>query len=180
MIWLYWIITETMWAHQDPSANRECLIWWHQKLCEGKRIPVLGGSDFHRFDGIHCIGKPQTCIYAYSPSPDDIISALRNGNSYIVTQGDAPSLWVESSGKIMGEMVSCGNNIDIQFRDLFNGDILRLITDRNVEEIYCKENSSCMNLQRIYSKVKFVRFEVVRDGKEILISNPLYFEQNEK
>lgn len=164
----------------EYSANRKCLMWWHQKLCEGKRIPVLGGSDFHRPDGMHCIGRPQTCIYAFSPSPDDIIGALRNGNGYVVTREDAPSLWVESSGKILGEKVSCGDNVEIRFRELLKGDALRLVTDRSAEEIDCKENRSFMDLQRIYPEEKFVRFEVVRDGKEILISNPLYFEQNKK
>ncbi|MGB8452916.1 MAG: hypothetical protein WCD89_11380 [Anaerocolumna sp.] len=70
-----------VWNGALPTAsNLVCMDWWHKQLLDGKRIPVIGGSDFHRPEVARLIGSPCSCVYVMSNSPEDILYAIRSGN----------------------------------------------------------------------------------------------------
>lgn len=159
----------------DPGANEACIRWWHRQLCLGKRWRIIGGSDFHRLEPGRCIGQPAMAVYALSRSPQDILSALRRGNSYLLAWPQGPVLRLEAAGALLGECVPRGTETTVALEKLHEGDGIRLITDTDVEEIPCDRNTIALTLHRQYSHARFVRVEVYRAGQRILLSNPLFF-----
>lgn len=63
----------------------------------------------------------------------------------------------------------------IRFEGLRGGDVIRILTDRDTEEIACVPDVYRIELTRAFPAARFVRFELVRQGKTFLISNPIYF-----
>ncbi len=163
------------------SSNLACLEWWHKQLLTGKKIPVVGGSDFHRPDFAGMIGSPCTCVYAMSCSPEDILNALRNGNCYITVSVQGPDIYAEAGGRIMGETALPGSELHAGFRNLKGCDIIRLITDCGTEDIVCENGIQEWEISRRYEKHAFCRFEIWRKltpelpPMPVLLSNPIYF-----
>ncbi len=164
------------------ASNLQCMEWWQEQLSNNKKIPIVGGSDFHRLDVMRLLGMPCTCIYAKSNTNEDIVQAIRNGNSYLSLSSKGPDLYAEAGGKILGETASSGSEARIRFWNLKKGDLLRLITDQDVEEIECGEGIREIEFKREFHGAAFCRFEVVRNidpelgQMKALISNPIYFE----
>ncbi len=59
------------------ESNQACLAWWDERLKEGKRIPITGGSDFHKYEPGRMPASPCTCVYALSNSAEDILEGLK-------------------------------------------------------------------------------------------------------
>lgn len=157
------------------DASEKCLAWWHEQLCRGAKLPVIGGSDFHRPRPYGQIGLPTTALYAMSRAPRDILAAVKGGNGYLTMDRDAPTLWAEAGGAILGETAPQGAPTAIRFDRLRGGDVIRILTDRSAEEIACAPDTSRVELTRDFPDARFVRFELLRCGRTFLISNPIYF-----
>jgi hypothetical protein len=163
------------------STNLKCMEWWHNQLLLGKKIPITGGSDFHRFDVTRIIGMPTTCVYAMSNTLDDIITAIKNGNAYITMFTNGPDLYAEAEGKILGETAPKGSEVKLRLWNLKGKDIICLITDQGTEEIICEDGVYEIELTRRYEQARFCRIEVIRrlvpdlPQMKILFSNPIYF-----
>jgi hypothetical protein len=162
-------------------SNLQCLAWWNEQLQLGRKIPVIGGSDFHRLDVASLVGMPTTCVYAMSNTKGDILHAIRNGNSYISMFTKGPDLFAEAQGKILGETAVTGSELKVHFWNLQERDTVYLITDQGSEEIVCGEGVRDLELKRTPEQAKFCRFEVQRSlvsglpQMKILVSNPIYF-----
>lgn len=157
------------------AANEECLRWWHERLCRGERLGAAGGSDYHRAGLGRGIGQPATALYALSPAPSDILTALRRGNGYIVLWPEGPVLRAQAGEAILGETAKREEEVSVELEGLRGGDVLRLITDQTREEAVCPPETWRLSLRRRFPQARFVRFELVRGNKRILLSNPIYF-----
>lgn len=165
-----------------PKANLAAVAWWHQCLCQGKRIPIIGGSDFHSIELLRMVGLPCTAVYAMSDSPQDILDALQAGHSYILLNPGGPRLFAEAEGSILGEIAPAGSVVHASFQRLQKGDVIRCITDQGTEEITCESAMADFQLDIPSNDALFLRFELYRNdpvpmpGIPFLLSNPIYFE----
>lgn len=157
------------------QINERCIKWWHKQLCNGRRIPVTGGSDFHKFENMRTIGYPTMCLYARSRTVRDLVAALKAGNGYILMDLEGPDIWVDCEGKIFGETASVKRVVKFVFYNLLQNDCIRFITNTGIEESNCTKNLEELNLYRSYRNEKFVRLEIWREKRMILLSNPIYF-----
>jgi len=158
-----------------PEANRKCLEWWDGQLREGRKIPVIGGSDYHRTEYGRMIASPCTCVYAESRTGSDILKAMTQGNSFLVYHPDGPTADCESGGYFFGE----GTEIKLHFRKLRANDRILLITDRNTEELAVGDGVSELRCSRAVRNVKYLRAEIWREpvpGEQMpaLLTNPFY------
>lgn len=165
-----------------PAANRKCLDWWDAGLKEGKRIPVIGGSDFHKAEYLRMPASPCTCVYAGSRTGEDILAAMIQGHSFIVYQPDGPMAEGEADGALFGDMIPEGTEVRLHFWKLREGDRILLITDKSTEEITVQKNVTEMRCSRKVGQIKYLRAEIWRDScaagqMPALLTNPFYIEK---
>ena len=184
-----------MWNGPMRKTNVDGLAWWHSLLLEGKKIPLIGGSDFHRERDPVRIGYPATKVYAASPGVEDILAAIVRGNAYVTASPNGVVLGLRAGGardasatkvnqpgdySIMGDTVpfSDGLILDISANNLGLGMVVRLVTS---EGTAC-EFRGCGQVSRqvkIMSAWQFAYLVVVRRifGVERIaaVSNPVYF-----
>lgn len=164
------------------NENSECLKWWHEQLCQGRRIPVTGGSDFHRPGPLSLPGVPCTCVYAWSRCPEDILSALKKGQGYVKMWPDAPDVEARAGEAVLGGSAPAGTLAEAAFTGLREGDEVRQITDRGQQTRVCPPEGRALKLTMRDPEAKFVRYEVSRKLAKgmpvatILVSNPIYFD----
>ncbi len=130
-----------VWNGPMRIDNISTLKWWHSELLKGKRLPAVGGSDFHRdFAGLtHLLGCPTTLVNASSSSPEDILLAIKSGNSIITSKPDGQVLYLECEGAQIGEEILWHENIAVNIRGerLKKGHLLQVF---NNDEIIYSEN----------------------------------------
>ena len=174
-----------IWNGPMRESNLKAVGLWHSLLMAGKKVPVCGGSDYHRDTPFIFLGGPTTCVYAQSAGASDILAALRLGHAYIVFAPDGPTLEMcAGSDKGMGDSVPWLeiNRLDIKLSGLHKGDMVRVVTPRGSDTL--SQAVERGEFEAHYSMLApgFARVEVLRaflPGLPLLpalISNPLYFD----
>jgi len=167
------------------GSNEEALCWWNAQLCQGRHLPAVGGSDFHREGPMSLPGMPTTCVYALSRAPEDILLALRKGNCFLSMTPDGPEVDMTCAQAGMGDTVSHASPVQLRFSHLKGGDLLRIITDRTQEDTLCPLGTLTAQLAFAQTGVRFVRCEVLRclvpgaAPQRVMVSNPMYFNPEE-
>lgn len=174
-----------VWNGPMRSDNVKALNWWIDFLNKGRRIPIVGGSDFHRNRNIVRMGNPITAVYAKSPSPDDTLKALLAGHSYVTSSLKGPRLELIDMDLHFGDTLKISEPTQIAFvaTSLSWGMCVKVIYN-NKENIYCKHHSvGKIALEIEVEKSGYIFFIVLRRflGKQRIeaLSNPLYIENRQ-
>ena len=80
-----------IWNGPMRESNLRAIGFWHQLLCSGKKLPAVGGSDYHRDTPFIFLGGPTTCVFAESNGKSDILAALRAGHAFITFAPNGPT-----------------------------------------------------------------------------------------
>ena len=169
-----------VWNGATPApVNLECLSWWEEQLKAGKKIPITGGSDFHRTEFGRMLASPCTWLYAASRTPADLLDALKRGHGFITYGPEGPVLRVGPEGYLPGDTVPQDAEISFVFERLKGGDVIALISDQGEERITMEEFTSEYTCTRKVKGLKYLRAQVFRQpeligGMPALISNPFY------
>ncbi len=105
-----------IWNGPMRESNLRAVGLWQSLLAAGKKIPITGGSDYHRDQLFIFPGGPTTCVYAMSPSPADILAALKQGHAYIVFAPDGPALELTAGDAMMGDSVPFAKVRELQIK----------------------------------------------------------------
>ena len=174
-----------VWNGPMRPANLRAIGWWHNLLVAGHKIPVCGGSDYHRSQLFLFPGGPTTCVYAQSASPSDILAALRQGHATIIYAPDGPILnMTAGENAIMGDSVpfSSIKEVQIEIAGLRAGDILQVVTAQERTPLLKAETDGDFHGTFPMAAPGFVRVEILREfvpGVPMLpalLSNPIYFD----
>lgn len=162
-----------------PAINRKCLDWWDKQLKEGKRIPVMGGSDFHRLGYGRMPAAPCTCIYSWSRTEADLIEAMAAGHSFVTYGPDGPMAWGEAGDRIFGDVISPEDEVHFHFWNLWKGDEIRLISDKGIETFEMGERVTEFRLSKKVQRFQYLRAEIRREmvptgEMPALLTNPFY------
>lgn len=176
-----------VWNGPMRVANLQAIGWWHSLLVAGKKIPVCGGSDYHRSQLFLFPGGPTTCVYALSAGVSDILSALRRGHAYIVFAPDGPTLEMTAGEAMLGDSVSFARvkELQITVTGLRAGDVLQVVTAQGSAPLLKAETSGDFRGSYTMEAPGFARVEILREfvpGLPMLpalISNPIYFDSHE-
>jgi hypothetical protein len=169
--------------------------WWHRLLTEGKRKLICGGSDFHSPSPMKAVGMPCTVAYAFSDAPEDILSALKEGRSYIAAGRSAPGICINiyegntvlseeelSDGCVLGQTLPKGTAVRVTLAAVRAGDEVRFFTDAGLFKTHIfKQHTIESGILLEPEDAAFIRAEVWRGtnafaGSPILVSNPVFFE----
>lgn len=174
-----------VWNGPMREANLHAVGLWQSLLVAGKKIPVCGGSDYHRDTPFIFLGGPTTCLYARSDGPSDILAALRAGHSYIIFAPNGPSLEFQAGEAILGDTVAWGEtqSLHIAVDGLNRGDAVRLVTPRGAETLLEAPAPGKFEADYRMTAPGFARLEVWRSflpGLPMLpalLANPIYFDE---
>jgi len=129
-----------VWNGPMRKDNLRAVEFWDGLLKEGKRIPAVGGSDFHRDYGFkYLLGQPTTTVYAKSQTPYDILAALKEGRSVLTHRTNSTFLTIETAGGAMiGDAVKYkeGEEIIVKAKGLLRGHTVKVIDAEGVYYTY--------------------------------------------
>lgn len=175
-----------VWNGVMSERNERAVAFWHGELCAGKRIPAVGGSDYHRPGLLGSLATPCMFVYALSRSRADILNALKKGDGFISYLPDGPTadvLCQNADGAVsFGGSTPKGTEVTFAFDRLAGGDEIRLITDSETERISCPAGAASYRVTRAYPNAGFVRAELSRvyapglPPMKALLTNPIYFD----
>ena len=98
-----------------PSNNR-AIQMWHDLLMEGKHIPIVGGSDYHRSMHPVNLGHPTTRVYAKSNTQEDILDALLHGKAYVTASPKGPYMDYEIKDEYL--------HVELEHASMMKGEII--------------------------------------------------------
>lgn len=173
-----------VWNGPMRESNLKAIGLWQKLLTEGKRIPISGGSDFHRDDvPFTFMGGPTTGVYAMSNSSQDILTALREGHAFISYAPKGPTIQITAGDAMMGDQVEWTKEKELQIdaANLAKGDILQIITATEKKTLLEAECDGSCHVSYSMQAPGFARIEIARvliaalPLLPVLISNPIYF-----
>jgi hypothetical protein len=173
-----------IWNGPMREPNLKAVGLWQSLLASGRKIPICGGSDYHRGTPFIFLGGPTTCVVAMSSSASDILSALKAGHAYITFAPDGPSLELMAGEAILGDTVTWSEikELQIQAGGLLDGDVVRVVTGSGSEVIVEAPSAGQVRATYAMAAPGFARIEILRaflpglPRLPALISNPIYFE----
>jgi hypothetical protein len=173
-----------VWNGPMRESNLRAIGLWQQLLEAGKKVPISGGSDYHRDQLFIFPGGPTTCIYARSASPADILDGLKQGHAYLTFAPNGPGLELTAGEALMGDSVPFESvrEIELEVVGLQAGDVLQVVTNNGSTPFFeARENGKFHGAYPLDAP-GFARIEVLRGfapGLPLLpalISNPIYFD----
>ena len=152
-----------VWNGPMRPDNQKCIDWWHEKLCEGKKLKIVGGSDFH-YDILvtNFIGNPTTWVYAKSNSPKDILEGIKAGHTTISERTKSGTFITLTCGDaICGDTVKFveGATVKVSARKLKRGETLYVKNQDGVLFEYKCKRTCNYEFEVKVPKAGFVRAE---------------------
>jgi len=175
-----------IWNGPMREANLRAIGLWQSLLAAGKKVPVCGGSDYHRDTPFIFVGGPTTCVYAMSAGPADILDALKQGHAYIIFAPHGPSLEMSAGEAILGDSLPFAGIKEVQIKaeGLLAGDVLQVVTASGSTPLLKAEQDGRWQGTYTLDRPGFVWVEILRSfipGLPLLpalISNPIYFDRD--
>ncbi len=175
-----------VWNGPMRESNLKAIGFWQQLLVSGKKIPICGGSDYHRDRLFQILGGPTVGVYARSTSKSDVLRAVRQGHSFITFSPEGPLLNMFSGSAIMGDSLvwNQGQVVNINIDRLEKGDLVRVVTQTESIDFYQAPTRGNCQLSYPITAPGFVRVEVWRTflpgipPLPALISNPIYLDKD--
>lgn len=173
-----------IWNGPMRGSNLQAIGLWQNMLLAGKKVPICGGSDYHRDSLLLFPGGPTTCVYAMSASPADILSALKHGHAYLTYSVNGPSLEMNAGEAMLGDSVAFSEVKQVEYvvTGLVTGDEVHVVTLGGNVTVCKAETGGEFHGKYAMESSGFVFIEVLRSflpGLPLLpalISNPIYFD----
>lgn len=163
-----------IWNGPMRKTNTDGIKWWTEMLCKGRKLPAVGGSDFHRSKSLARLGNPVTGVYSKSPAPKDILDAVRNGKAFVSDSVNGVRLNLKYGDTSMGDTAKYNSAIPLVAES--NADRLTLVTDKGERSIKLTQGRAEIKLE----KVKFAYVKAQKGFGKMkritAVSNPIYFE----
>ena len=173
-----------VWNGPMRPSNFRAVAAWHARLVAGQKIPMVCGSDYHKDALFQILGGPCLRVFAQSESPEDILTAVRQGRSYAVYQPDSPRLEMHCGTALLGDSLPWrqGLQFNLRLEGLLAGDELRLVGKTSSQTLFKAQKSGILEMETSVQEPGFLRLELWRSlysgisALPLLISNPIWFD----
>ncbi len=173
-----------VWNGPMRESNLRAVNYWLELLAAGKKVPIAGGSDYHRDALFQIVGGPCMGVYATSESPQALLSAVRKGQSFVTFAPEGPSLEMTCAGAILGDSVAWHSGLTVSIRadGLRAGDVVKVVGAEGSKDVFTASSDGSLELE---IPVEAPGFAVVQIWRTFLpgippllalLSNPIYFE----
>ena len=167
-----------IWNGPMRPANNRAIEWWTSLLKKGRKIPVVGGSDYHNPKGFAKLGSPVTAVYSKSRGAEDIFDSIKNGNSFVTQNVNGIRLNLRYADTVMGGTADYSKEIPLEIKSTAKKVIL--VTDYGEKEITVNNGVAEVILQK--TKFAYVKATkgICKLKRVCAISNPVYFNDSEE
>ena len=166
-----------VWNGPYTPRNVKAADRWFRLLREGRRVPIVGGSDFHK-PGVVKLGSPTTAVYADDPSPEALLAAIRKGRSYVTESPKGPRLELSYGEAMQGDEALYVPGVPVTVKT--DAKRVRFWTDEGEKETVKTVNGAARfdpkGAAFVFAKIESARIP----GRLLAISNPIYFKEAEK
>lgn len=168
-----------VWNGPMRPTNIRGLEYWTTLLRQGRKIPIVGGSDYHKPHMPVKLGNPVTGVYSPSMNADDIISSLQKGHSFVTSGVDGVKLELRCGEAMMGDTVEMKGAATLEIKaENLKGETLVLVTDAG-EQLIAKHKFGAYNKTLTLLSGKFAYVKAIKNifGNEMFtaVTNPIYF-----
>ena len=172
-----------IWNGPMRESNMKAIALWHSMLSAGRKVPAVGGSDYHADNLFQILGGPCMGVYAQSDTPADILAAVAAGHSFITFAPRGLVLDMRAGAAEMGDTVAWedGLAVEITIEGLIAGDTVSVIEGTDFSDLFKADGEGKVTLTYPVAGPGFVRVEVQRNfvpgvpPLPALIGNPIYF-----
>ena len=173
-----------VWNGPMRGSNLQAIGLWHSMLVAGNKVPICGGSDYHRDSLLLFPGGPTVCVYAMSNSPDDLLLALKQGHAFITYSANGPTLEMTTGEAILGDSIEFSRVKQVEYvaYGFIAGDVVQVVTAHGNTILVKAETDGDMRGVYTMPAPGFARIEILRSflpGLPLLpalVSNPIYFD----
>lgn len=168
-----------VWNGPMRPTNVRGIAFWTELLKKGRKIPAVGGSDYHRPKSPVRLGNPVTGVYTPSQRAEDILSSVKKGHAFVTSGKDGVHLSISYGDAFMGDTTELRDGIplEIEAKNL-RGESLVLVTDSG-EKTVLKGKRGEQSTEVTLKNVKFAYVKAIKKmfGKEIIraVTNSIYF-----
>lgn len=168
-----------IWNGPMRGTNIRGIAWWTEHLKNGRKIPVVGGSDYHKPGILVKMGNPVTGVISDSRNAEDILAALKAGRSFVSSGVNGARLLMNYGSVRLGGTAeyNSGTALSVNTEKL-HGAKLILVTD-SCEKLICRGKKEFAGEVQL-EKTKFAYLKAVRGSGKLTVvtavSNPIYFE----
>jgi hypothetical protein len=179
-----------VWNGPWQINNQVSLDFWTNQLAQGKRIPAVGGSDWHNHPAVpgvppRALGTPTLWVQVDgTPDADAILRAMRAG--HVALSDEPDGAWVDlqiPSQARAGDVLECSPNAELEAQVLCRrgaGNVLTLHDENGNffrQEILTPEQ--CVTVRVRAAAHRFVRAELRgHDNVMKALTNPIYLREN--
>lgn len=172
-----------VWNGFIKASDHRAIAWWHQRLCEGKKLAAVAGSDTHHIQEGRSHGFPCLWVYSLSKSPADILLAIREGRSFLASSPDSVMLDLHLGAWALGDEGEFFEGLEgtISIRRAKKGDYLSLINPDGIVQSWTISHDGDITYSFPVENRRFYRVELYRTtiGIPLLeaMTNPVYLKQ---
>lgn len=170
-----------VWNGPWRDTNDGSLMLWQEMLAQGRKVPMVGGSDTHKAIAITHHGHPCNHIYMGSFSQEELIQAVKAGHCYVTETPVSGEILFTLNGAMMGDTVHRAENYELHFetQGIQCGDEIRIINDKGLFD-RITASIACERYTHTVPNAVFYRIEIWRNimgkKKPLLLTNPVYIE----
>lgn len=167
-----------IWNGPMRPSNMRTIEWWTSLLKEGRHIPIVGGSDYHKPRQFAKMGNPVTAVYSASRGAEDILNAVKNGKAFVTENVNGIRLNLKYGETQLGGTAEYSKEIPLEISA--NTKKVILVTDKGEKEISLINGNAKISLENVlFAYVKATKgFGKLK--RICAISNPIYFSQEVK
>lgn len=148
-----------IWNSPQHTDNMLCTAWWQDELRLGKKIPAVGGSDFHRnYVVTDFLDNPVTYVYADECTQDAILNAIKAGHTTIAPHVGKTMIEITCGDAIIGDTVKLADKtkITVSVSNLKKGHTLKVIAKNGVIFAHKAEHTGEYSIQLPIADTNFV------------------------
>ncbi|MCV4231528.1 CehA/McbA family metallohydrolase [Virgibacillus sp. LDC1] len=174
-----------IWNGPWGERNRRALFWWQEQLASGRRLVAVGGSDVHRPDTYVKHAMPCVWVWTDERTVEGVLKGIEGGHVVMTYSPDGPFANLQCGEYGIGDQVpyeQADQQVVVQLDDLLAGDLIRLYSERGLEEETSADSVGGVILTFNAKQRRFLRAEIWRSFKQAdgmsmaVVTNPIYFE----
>lgn len=161
--------TLEIWNGPMRQDNMKTVEWWRKEIAKGRKIPIVGGSDYHySFFGIfNFFAHPTTRVYAKANTKEDILSAIKSGRSVVTKDYNSSMIYLTCGENVAGDTVNLKEDtkVSVYVDKLLKGHTLAIYSKEGIIHTYRSKKTAPYRTEITINEKGFIRAEILYNPK---------------